>query len=106
MELPLGPLTGVRSRAALGSEVGPPGLRKTTSWVAPRSFGRSLTMTSMVCRKCGASLSSIDEVLHHAESTHPAVSPNSAGDHLCPGCPATFRQLLLLQRHLADAHGM
>lgn len=51
-----------------------------------RGYG---TLTSVACRDCGASLSSIDEIWHHMEGAHPAVSPNSAGDHLCPGCPTT-----------------
>lgn len=63
-------------------------------------------MPSMVCRECGTSLSTIDEVLRHAEGAHPVRSPNPSADYLCPGCPATFRQLLQLQRHLAQAHGM
>ena len=63
-------------------------------------------MSTVVCRECGLQLSTIDEALHHAESAHPAAAGGPAGDILCPGCPATFRQLLQLQRHLTDTHGM
>lgn len=62
-------------------------------------------MPSGVCRECGMSLSTVDEALSHAERAHPGISPNSAGEFLCPGCPATFRKLLQLQRHLIEAHG-
>lgn len=62
-------------------------------------------MTTIVCRVCGTSLSGVDEVLLHAERAHPSGA-HSGGDILCPGCPTTFRQLLQLQRHLIDAHGM
>lgn len=60
----------------------------------------------MNCLQCGASLSTIDEVVSHAESAHPTLSRTPSGDIVCPGCPGSFRQLVLLRRHLSDAHGM
>jgi len=63
-------------------------------------------MPTMVCGKCGASLPTVDVVIQHAETAHPVSHGNAPGDILCPGCPATFRQILQLKRHLAQAHGM
>ncbi len=63
-------------------------------------------MPTMICGQCGASLANVDEVLHHAESAHPSKSRTPSGDILCPGCPGAFRQLVLLRRHVVEAHGM
>jgi uncharacterized C2H2 Zn-finger protein len=66
---------------------------------------RCALMPSMTCKECGAELRSIDEVIQHAESAHPHSSHSPPEDFLCPGCPASFRQILQLQRHLSEAHG-
>lgn len=63
-------------------------------------------MPSMTCNECGASLTSLDDVMRHVETAHPTSSHNPSGDIVCPGCPATFRQLVVLRRHLTEAHGM
>jgi len=63
-------------------------------------------MPSMTCRECGAPLNSADEVILHLESVHPIANPGASEDRLCPGCPAKFRQVLQLKRHLTEAHGM
>lgn len=63
-------------------------------------------MPLMVCRVCGTSLGTVDDVLHHAETAHPTRGPDGPGDLLCPGCPMTFRQLVQLKRHVAQAHAM
>jgi len=68
--------------------------------------GRIGNMASLQCRECGMSLQTVDEVLQHLESAHPRSMPNPSGEYLCPGCPATFRQILQLQRHLGEAHGL
>jgi uncharacterized C2H2 Zn-finger protein len=63
-------------------------------------------MPSMNCGQCGASLGTIDAVVQHAESAHPHPGGNPSGDVLCPGCPASFREIIQLRRHLSSAHGM
>ena len=63
-------------------------------------------MPPINCGQCGASLANVDEVLSHAENAHPSKSHTPSGEIICPGCPGTFRQLVLLKRHLLEAHGM
>ena len=63
-------------------------------------------MPTMVCQTCGASLPTVDDVIQHAEGAHPVPTGIASGDILCPGCPATFRQMLQLRRHLTQAHAM
>jgi len=60
----------------------------------------------MTCGECGAQLGTSDEVIQHLESAHPVAGRGASADFLCPGCPATFRQVLQLKRHLTEAHGM
>jgi len=63
-------------------------------------------MPAIICRECGAQLQTIDQVVQHVETRHPPSTNGPSQDFLCPGCPAAFRQVLQLQRHLTSAHGM
>jgi uncharacterized C2H2 Zn-finger protein len=73
---------------------------------ATKRTAGSGSMPMMNCGQCGTQLRSIDDVIQHAETAHPHSNRNAQGELVCPGCPAAFRQIVQLQRHLAEAHGM